>query len=76
MSYRLWHDVHISVTCQGESIFGPSILENLLSRKLAKIVKRGLAEVTITFENIRLDYSVSFNFELFFVCLPFTCNYS
>lgn len=55
---RLWQDIYISVTLQGESIFGPSILESLIKQNRAKIVKFGLAEVTIIFENIRLDFSV------------------
>ena len=57
---RLWQDVHISVTCQGERIYGPCILESLFKQNRAKLVKTGLAEVTITFENSRLDYSVIF----------------
>ncbi len=59
MRDRLWQDICISVTLQGESIFGPSILESLVKQNRAKIVKFGLAEVTITFENSRLDFSVS-----------------
>ena len=61
---RLWHDIHISVTCQGEAIFGPCILDSLFKQNRAKLVKTGLAEVTIAFENSRLDYSVNFYYEV------------